>query len=160
MFGKSLTQLATLLFLAACAIAMLRTAIGKRYWIAKYLGKLALFIVGTISILFVATLIGIHGWWVRCLAVGLASPIFVSWQKRSHPIPISTTPPFIGRLGITMGKRRNSRAYDLRKVSIPTHDERSWDSPRIRRKAANRRKSGHDLSLGDWIRIWWRRDKG
>jgi hypothetical protein len=148
-------------FLSAALVVVARNAFGKRHWIAWNATKFAIFFLGVLGVMILAKALGIRGWWVQYVAIGLASPLFFNWKwQRSRRIPTGVHRKVIANWETRTGRRYDPKVYEIdHKVPFARHGSHTMDNLRVIRRDANRRKGGRELKLIDWIRIWRGKDE-
>src|ERR1700720_1557162 len=75
-------------FLAVALIVLGRNAYGKRHWIAWNVIKFIICFLGFVGVMVLAKAIGLRGWWVQYIAMGITMPFFFQWRwERARSIP-------------------------------------------------------------------------
>ena len=147
--------------LAVIAVVLARNAYGRRHWIAWQVARFAVFFVAALAIAVLMRAIGIRGWWVFYVAVGLSSPVYSAWRwSRSRHIPAAVRRKVIEKWEGRTGKRFDPKLYEIdHKVPFAKGGWHTTDNLRVVRRAANRGKGHREPTLEDWFRIWRRKDE-
>lgn len=154
-------KIVTFAFLAAVAIVVARNCYGKRHWIAWRAARFVVLIAAVLGILVLARVIGLRGWWLRYVAIGLATPVYFALEwKRSRRIPATKRRRVIERWEARTGKQFDARIYEIdHKVPFAKGGWHTMDNLRVVRRDANRRKGHREPTLEDWFHIWRRKDE-
>jgi hypothetical protein len=152
-------RIVTLTFLAAVLIVVARNAYGKRQWLAWRVIRFIILVLATLIVLLPAKAIGLHGWWLLYVALGLAAPVYFALEwKRSRRIPSEMRRKVIEEWEARSGKHFDPTVQELdHKIPFAKGGGHTMDNLRVVRKDANRRKA--EPTLEDWFCIWGQKDE-
>jgi hypothetical protein len=156
-----LGRIVTVVFLGSFGVVIARNAYGRRHWVAWHVARFMICCVAALTILILAKEIGLRGWWVQYVAIGLAAPAYHAWHwKRSRWIPLATRRRVIEKWERRTGKVFDSKVYEIdHKIPFAKGGWHTIDNLRVVRRDDNRRKGNNEPTLGDWFHIWTGKDE-
>jgi hypothetical protein len=154
-------KIVTLAFVGAAAIVLARNAYGKRHWIAWNVARFVVLLLAVVGVRTLASVIGLRGWWVKYVAVGLATPAYFALEwKRTRRIPAAMRREIIQEWEARTGRQFDPQVYEIdHKVPFAKGGWHTIDNLRVVRRDANRRKGHREPALEDWFHIWKRKDE-